>query len=141
MKETVVTLEDGGQEKNFKIRQMPATKAERFIYKFVLLLGGNAELDKMGDDMGALFSAISHQPYEKVQELLDALISCVSIHYNDTNIEKQLTPENIDSYIEDMSTLMKLRAEAFKANNFFQQSGLPGLEKSPAPAITIKRAK
>lgn len=135
-KESTVTLEDGGTSKRFKIRQMPASKAERWIFKLVLLLGGKANVQHL-EDFSGLLEAVSNQPYEKVQELLDDLLSCVS-RIHDGNIESQLTPENVDGFVEEMKTLMQLRVEAFKANNFFPKAGLSESTESPAQAI-IKR--
>ena len=31
LKENIVTLTDGGEQKRFKVRQMPASKAEKFL--------------------------------------------------------------------------------------------------------------
>lgn len=135
-KETVITLTDGDEQKRFKIRQMPATKAERWIFKMILLLGGKANVQHL-EDLSGLLEAVSNQPYEKVQELLDDLLSCVS-RVHDGNIESQLTPENVDGFVEEMGTLMKLRVEAFKANNFFPKAGLGESTASPTQAM-IKR--
>ncbi len=127
-KEITVTLEDGGESKSFKIRQMPATKSEQFLFKIILLLGGKAEISKLNDPM-TLLASISDKPYDKIQELMDALLSCIS-RVNDGGIETQLTPENADGFVDDTMTLLKLRAEAFKINNIFRKGGeTPDLTK------------
>jgi hypothetical protein len=55
-------------------------------------------------------------------------------------VETQLTPDNVDGFIESPMTLLKLRAEVFKANNFFPKGGQPPLsEFSDISAPTIKR--
>ena len=136
-KENMVTINDGGQEKKFKIKQMSASQGERFLFKIMLLLGASTDTDKLTDASG-FFDAIANQPYEKVQELLDILLSCVS-RVHDGGIESQLTPENVDSFVEDMSTLLKLRGEAFSINNFFQGSGLNALSGLGGDGIAIKR--
>ena len=138
LKEQEIILQDGGEQKKFRIRQMPATKAEAWVLKMIFLLGGEAELDKL-DDPIAIFNAIANKPFEKVQELLDKLLACVS-RVHDGGIETQLTPDNVDGYVEDMPTLLKLRVEAFKFNNFFQKGGLNAFGVSPAPT-TIPRKK
>lgn len=135
-KEFTITINDGGQDKRFKIRQMPATQAERFMFKLIFLIGGQAEIEKL-QDMGAVLEAMADKPFEKVQELLDSLLACVSL-LNEGGIETQLDPDNVDGFVEEMSTLLKLRAEAFKANSFFQQNGANASDVSPAP-VTIKR--
>lgn len=126
-KESTITLTDGGEQKIFKIRQMPASKAERWVYKLVLLLGSGASMNVLTDP-AALFAALNEKPYDKVQELLDDLLSCVS-RCADGGIETQLTNDNVDGFVEEMITLMKLRVEAFKANHFFPQVGAADLAK------------
>lgn len=137
IKENIITLQDGGVEKRFKIKQMTATKGELFIYKFALLVGANADLSKMSD-ASDLFNAVAGQPFEKVQELLDLLLSCVS-RVHDGGIESQLTPENVDSFVEDKGTLMRLRVEAFTINSFFQGDGVSALSGLGDGAVAIKR--
>ena len=122
IKESIVRLEDGGETKEFKIRQMSASTGERFFFKLVLLLGGQTEVKKLQDPY-ALLASLSDKPYDKVQELLDDMLSCVS-RMNGA-VETQLTPETIDSFIDSPMTLLRLRAEVFKANNFFQRGGQP----------------
>jgi hypothetical protein len=136
-KENIITLQDGGQEKKFKIKQMSASQGERFLFKILLLLGASTDTDKLTDASG-FFDAISNKPYEKVQELLDILLSCIS-RVHDGGIESQLTPDNVDSFVEDFPTLLKLRGEAFGINNFFQRSGLDALSGLKEGNITIKR--
>lgn len=123
-KTSTITLMDGGESKRFKITQMSATKAERWLFKFVLLLGGGTDmgaLKNIENDPTSLLTAVADKPYEKVQELLDDLLTCVC-RIHDGGIETQLTPENVDGFIEEMGTLMKLRVEAFKANSFFPKA-------------------
>ena len=119
-KESILRLDDDGEQKEFKIRQMGASQGERFFFKLILLLGGQAELEKLNDPM-VIFNSLANQPYDKVQELLDDLLSCVS-RVTD-GIETQLTPANVDGFVESPMTLFRLRAEVFKANNFFQKLG------------------
>ena len=137
-KEQFITLTDGGEQKKFKITQMPATKAERWVLKMIFLLGGEAEIDKLNDAM-TIFNAIANKPFEKVEELLDGLLECCS-RVHEGGIETPLNADNVDGYVEEMGTLLKLRVEAFKANNFFQKSGLKLSAESPA-SVTIPRKK
>lgn len=147
-KEVTITLEDGGQEKRFIIKQFPATKSEMFKFKFGLLVG-NADLGDLQhakspyDIISFFLGALSDKPYERIQDMLNMMISCVS-RVHDGGITTQLTPENIDSYVEEGDTLMRLRGEVLKVNGFFHGSGQDdsnNSEKSPAPEITIKRQK
>ena len=135
-KTTDITLDDGGESLLFRITQMPATQAERFTFKLLLLIGANGGKADTGD-LSSLLSSLSSAPYEKIQELLSELLSCCEIVRE--GIPVKLTEQNVDGFISGRNTLMRLRAEAFKANDFFQMNGLPDLGKSPAP--TIKRRK
>lgn len=137
-KENVITLMDGGEQKRFKIRQMSATKAERWVIKLIFLLGGQTEIDKLHDALDIL-NAITDKPFDRVQELLDGLLECCS-RVHEGGIETQLTPENVDGFVEEMQTLLNLRVEAFKLNNFFQKSGL-SVSAESHKSVTIPRKK
>lgn len=134
-KENIVRLMDGGEEKTFKVRQMSATRGERFVFKFVMLLGGEAEIERMADPY-ALLNALSSKPFERVQELLDELIGCIS--RVNGGVETQLTPDNADAFIEEPMTLMKLRVEAVKLNDFFHLSEQAPSTESNAGSVLIK---
>jgi hypothetical protein len=136
-KEQIITLQDAGESKNFKIRQMPATKAERWLIKFILLLGGNAAVQDMQNPTNFL-AALADKPFDKVQELLDALLSCCS-RVHDGGMETQLSPVNVDGFVEEITTLMKLRAEAFKINNFFPMADTNALKDFGAAVIRRKK--
>jgi hypothetical protein len=140
-KSQVVTLTDGGKQKNFKITQMSATKAENTILKLILLLGGEDSIKNLDDltDFKNIIKALADQPYDKVQEILDALLSCVS-SIKDGGIEFPLNATNVDDEIDDVKTLFMLRVEAFKLNNFFQQSEQNPLSESQK-FVTIPRKK
>lgn len=135
-KENIVHLMDGGEEKTFKVKQMSATRGERFIFKLIMLLGGQTQVESLTDPY-ALLGSISSKPFDKVQELLDELISCVS--RVNGGVETQLTPDNADGFVEESMTLLKLRAEALKLNDFFHLSEQAPSTESSAGSILIKR--
>jgi hypothetical protein len=87
-----------------------------------------------------MLNTVANKPYEKVQELLDEILSCISI-VTDGGIETQLNPDLVDGFIDEASTLTKLRGEVIKFNNFFPQSGTSDSKESPAPEVTIRRQK
>ena len=131
------TCEDGGATLHFRIKQMSATQAERFTFKLLLLIGANGGKMATGD-LSAILGSLSAAPYEKIQELLTDLLSCCSIVKE--NVDVKLTEENVDGFISERNTLLQLRAEAFKVNDFFQTSGLDVFEKSPVQADIKRRA-
>ena len=130
-----ITLDDGGESLHFRVKQMSATQAERWTFKMMMLIGAAGGSTK-GDDLGSILATLSNAPYERIQELLTDLLSCCSIVKE--NVEVKLTEENVDGFISERNTLIKLRAEAFKANDFFQTGGLPDFGQSPAQ-VDIKR--
>lgn len=130
-----VNLDDGGATLHFRIKQMSATQAERWTFKMMMLIGAAGGSTK-GDDLAGILGTLSNAPYERIQELLTDLLSCCAIVKE--NVEVQLTEENVDGFISNRNTLMRLRAEAFKVNDFFQTGGLPDLGQSPAQ-VDIKR--
>jgi hypothetical protein len=129
-------MEDDGEQKEFKIRQMSASRGERFFFKLLLLLGGDMEVSKLTDPY-ALLSALADKPFERVEELLDDMLSCVS--RVNGGVETQLTPENVDAFVSSPMTLFKLRAEVVKANNFFQNGVLTPSDDSSDASVHIAR--
>lgn len=136
-KENLITIDDAGEQKQFKVRQMSAAQGERFLFKLILLLGGKSEVESLNNPL-ALLGALSDKPYEKVQELLDDMLSCLS--RVNGGVETQLTPDNVDGFVESPMTLLKLRAEAVKANNFFQKGVVTPLEGFSGETIIKRKA-
>ena len=136
-KENLITIEDAGEQKQFKVRQMSAAQGERFLFKLILLLGGKAEVESLNNPL-ALLGSLSDKPYNRVQELLDELLSCIS--RVNGGVETQLAPNNVDGFVESPMTLLKLRAEAIKCNNFFQQGGATPLEGFNAETLIKRKA-
>ena len=116
------TCEDGGESLHFRIKQMSATQAERFTFKLLLLIGANGGKIQTGD-LSSLLGSLASADYDKIQELLTELLSCCAIVKE--NVEVKLTEENVDGFISERNTLLQLRAEAFKVNDFFQTRGFP----------------
>lgn len=125
-KETVVEIVDAGEKKKFRIRQMAATESEKFTVKMLMLVGN------VGTEDNAL-NRLSSVPYEKLQELMSALLECCSINVG--GIETQLNEGNVDGFISERNTLMQLRIEAFKFNDFFQIAGFGDFGKFLSPDI------
>lgn len=139
--EKTIIIEDGGEQKKFKVRQMGATLSEWFFLQLMDELAKAGVIQKEIDEVGGVMTLTSMLAHR--QDMMNKLIECVS-RVHEGGIESQLTAENADSYVDDFKTLFKLRMEAFAINGFFQKGGLDGLissEKSPAPSITIKRQR
>ena len=132
-KETIITIQDREQELTFKIREMPATRLESWIIRALLLLAGSGAVVPGGADIKAAgaylaengLTALGNVDYEKTRPLLDELLGCCSRVVE--RVEERCTPESVDNYILDVTTLFKLRMEAFKVNLGFLGQGLGNL--------------
>lgn len=138
-KEIQIEIQDSELLK-FKVKQMPATVAERFMTKALMLLGRAGTLEALGingttdfKDIGkkkidvvAVLTTLCKLDYDEVQPLLDTLLNCCS-RITDGGVTLPCTPETVDGYIDSPKTLFKLRIEAGKFNFGFFKLG----ENSP----------
>jgi len=130
------TCEDGGETRHFRIKKMGAIQSERFSLKLAAMLGAAKNKNVDLSDVMSVFAILGAVDFEKVQDLMAELLTCCSIVKE--NVEVKLTEENVDGFIDERNTLIQLRVEAFKVNDFFQTRGLSVFEQSPAP-VDIKR--
>lgn len=137
--EKTITLEDRGKKLTFKIKEMSATDLEDWSIRAVLVLaaaGSDVPIDAGFE--GAIqylsshgFAALGAVDYKKAKPLLDEMLGCCSRVIDKT--EQQVTVETANDYIEDMTTLLKLRIEAFKTNfGFFANGGQPAFPEDPS---------
>lgn len=107
--------------KRFLIVEMPATKAEKWAMRAILaLMRGNVDIGavKPGEGMAGLASAgidkLAALDWETVQPLYDELLLCCYALPKPDNdqVRVRLTPGQADTQVEEMTTLMRLRAEA-----------------------------
>ena len=140
-KTTDIIIRENDKDLKFRIRQMSATESESWTFRLLMLLAQGAGKGSINDlkettDLSAVVSLLGNVPFEKIEELLADLLKCCSIIKD--NMEISLTPESVDGFIEERNTLIKLRVEAFKFNNFFQMPDMGELKQSP-DITTIKR--
>ena len=139
-KEITVTLNDRGNELTFRIREMPATKVERWIIKLAGALSAtgvfSADVADGVDAQKAIadfllkgglskLGAVTKDYDEVIQPLIDELYTCVEQKVG--NAYFALTPDVIDAKIEDVRTLFNLQKEIVKLHlDFF----VPGAASS-----------
>ncbi|MDR2160561.1 MAG: hypothetical protein LBO77_00220 [Desulfovibrio sp.] len=141
-KETLITLQDRDQELIFKIREMSATRLESWMIRALLLIASSGVDTPDGADIQAVgeylaergLRALGGIEYEKASPLLDEMLACCSRVVE--KVEERCTPQTVDAYILDVSTLVRLRMEAAKLNLGFllpegaaadeKPSGFPG---------------
>ena len=132
-KEITVTLNDRGNELTFRIREMPATKVERWIIKLAGALSAtgvfSADVADGVDAQKAIadfllkgglskLGAVTKDYDEVIQPLIDELYACVEQKVG--NAYFALTPDVIDAKIEDVRTLFNLQKEIVKLHlDFF----------------------
>ena len=134
-KEKLITISSGRDEgKKFKIREMGAVKTEKWATRALMLLAGsNIDLGVEKDQLKGVegwsniakagLNKLAELDYEKIEPLLEDLLNCC--YFITGNVETQLTSSNADTIIEDISTLFRLKQEAFGVHfDFFQKESL-----------------
>lgn len=160
-KECIVTIPGDAEDnrdsgRSFLIVEMSAMKAEKWATKALLAImssdvdlpdgintnGGMQELARVG------IKSLMGLRFDIVEPLLDEMFECCSYlkKPGDTTSKTPLTKENIDFYIEEVSTLLKLRSEIFSLHLGFSlaermSSSLPGLNKKEEPKETTQNTQ
>ena len=140
-----INLEDRGNPLTFVIKEMPATKLEAWIARALILAAGSGNsfmpdgvtmvdyISQQGTE--AIARIVGALDYDKAKPLLDELLGCC--YRKLEGIEERCTPDAMDGYIEDVSTLFRLRMEAIKLNLGFLQAEvekLSSFREEPATA-------
>lgn len=135
-KEITVTIDDRGNERKFRIVEMPATKLQSWAFRAALLL--TSALDFKGvDTNGGVDSStlsrifdhllkhgigeLSKIDFARAEPLIDELLECC--YRIDGGVSQQCTRNTVDGFIEDVKTLFKLEMESAKLNLDFFGSG------------------
>lgn len=139
-KTEILKLVDDGQERTFRITQMPATKAERWMNKAMFLLisaGKDINKDSKIEDV---IKAIAGVDYDKAEPLYNELIECCT-YLPDGNANGAgigCTQDTIDAQIIDPMNLYKLRLASAKLNFGFFMAALQSLDLE-ANTITFSK--
>jgi hypothetical protein len=141
-KEIVIDIQDREQLLTFKIKEMPASKMDAWILRAGSLLASAWKQTMAGKtpaDLGNIsleneLSILGKIDYEKAEPLLNELLSCCSRVVE--KIEEHCTPQSVDNYILDVSTLFKLRLEAIKLNLGFLKPAAARLFGSPKNIVS-----
>ena len=135
----IIDIEDRGKKLTFKVTEMSASQLEDWTMRAILVLAGagsdipaNGGVEGIGRYLAEHgLAAIGNVNYEKAKPLLDEMLGCCSRVID--KMEERVTPETADAYILDMSTLFKLRLEAFKTNfAFFGHGGQSASPEKPS---------
>lgn len=129
----VIDAEGRDRGKIFILREAPAARAERWATRALLALArSNVEMPKNAEGAGWAglaflgFQALSKLTYDEVQPLLDEMWECVAIRPDPKHPEvvRPLYWGEDVSDIEEVATMIKLRAEVFALHSGFS---LPGV--------------
>lgn len=141
LKSKIITIKDGENELRFKIRQMTATDMESWVLR-VAQLAASSDLGDVSKGVEGVVSSITKNPakfiasvdYAKFKPLWDELLKCCS--KVDDRVEQQCDIENVNSYVTNFATLIRLRVEALSLNFGFFSEESPSA--SPKRGVVIQ---
>ena len=145
-KEEIITINDRGNELTFRIREMPATKLEGWLFRVGTALAstGFAKTEDIADGIDTTkyianflvkdgLRFLGNLDYEKVvKPLVDDLYSCVEQKVGEAYLA--VTADNIDSKVEDIKSLFAIQKAVITLHlGFFGIGGASASAKSPSP--------
>lgn len=145
-KEEIITINDRGNELTFRIREMPATKLEGWLFRVGTALAstGFAKTEDIADGIDTTkyianflvkdgLRFLGNLDYEKVvKPLVDDLYSCVEQKVGEAYLA--VTADNIDSKVEDIKSLFAIQKAVITLHlGFFGIGGVSDSAKSPSP--------
>lgn len=147
-KTAVVTITDEGRDRGkvFVLKEAPAAQAERWATRALLALArSGVEMPANAEGAGWAgiaylgFQALSKLSFDEVQPLLDEMWQCVTLQPDPKHpeITRPLYwggPDGEGSDIDEIATMVKLRAEVFALHSGFSLPGV--LSTSPTSTTT-----
>lgn len=145
-KEEIITINDRGNELTFRIREMPATQLEGWLFRVGTALAstGFAKTEDIADGIDTTkyianflvkdgLRFLGNLDYEKVvKPLVDDLYSCVEQKVGEAYLA--VTADNIDSKVEDIRSLFVIQKAVITLHlGFFGLGGASASAKSPSP--------
>lgn len=145
-KEEIITINDRGNELTFRIREMPATQLEGWLFRVGTGLAstGFAKTEDIADGIDTTkyianflvkdgLRFLGNLDYEKVvKPLVDDLYSCVEQKVGEAYLA--VTADNIDSKVEDIRSLFAIQKAVITLHlGFFGLGGASASAKSPSP--------
>ena len=136
LNEKIITIEEGRDSgKTFVVTEMPASRLEKWSARALLALFNGHVPANVADQArgshamalaGAVMSGLNGVRWELVEPLYDELLTCIH-HVPDPSrpsARVKLCAENVDNFIQDMGTLLRLRAAVLEVCfDFFGRDG------------------
>lgn len=136
LNEKIITIEEGRDAgKAFAVKEMPASKLEKWSARALLALFNGqvpAEIlnvSRVSNSAALVQSALSglgSLNWATVEPLYDELLTCVARVPDPTSpgTRVQLNAANVDAHVQDMGTLLRLRAAVLEVCfDFFGREG------------------
>ena len=145
-KEEIITITDRGNDLPFRIREMPATQLEGWLFRVGTALAstGFAKTEHIADGIDTTkyiayllvkdgLRFLGNLDYEKtVKPLVEDLYSCVEQKVGEAYLAG--TADNIDSKVEDIRSLFAIQKAVITLHlGFFGLGGAAASAKSPSP--------
>lgn len=133
----IITIDRPGRDvgKTFRITEMPASKLERWCARVIAaVFAGNVPADTLAVSNVSSAAAISTMlnkvltslDWQVLEPLYNELLECVEVIPQPDKPQGalKLTPTNVDNFIEEVPTLVRLRMEVIELNlGFFESVG------------------
>jgi hypothetical protein len=145
-KEATIVIEAEGRDKGkiFRLREMPAAKAEAWATRLLLCLanhGADVPQNYLDTSMAGLavlgVHALTHVPWEAAKPLLDEIMTCVRIQpgANPTVVRDLIDLGGDGDDIEEVKTRLQLRDEVLRLHlGFSVADGFSILKANLSPA-------
>lgn len=144
-KEEIITINDRGNELTFRIREMPATQLEGWLFRVGTALAstGFAKTEDIADGIDTTkyianflvkdgLRFLGNLDYEKVvKPLVDDLYSCVEQKVGEAYLA--VTADNIDSKVEDIRSLFAIQKAVITLHLGFSDLAEPQPPRNPQP--------
>lgn len=141
-----VTDDNRDRGKTFLITEMSAARAESWAMRALLaLMEGGVEIPEGIERMGLAgiakvgLQALSRLSWEKAKPLIDEMLDCVQIVPDPS--KPHVVRPLIESDIEEITTLAKLRIEVWKLHTDFLTAAAPSTSQESGAAARPRKGR
>lgn len=143
VKEVTITADGRDKGKTFVITEMPASRAEKWAMRALLIIGRrNPEIGyQAGMGMQAiaalgLSAVLAGIDWEEAEPLVDEIMTCVSIKESAPGKPPFIRNDLYEEDIEEVPTRLQLKMEVLELHTGFLRAGDGSMSTSDTPAQT-----
>lgn len=143
VKEVTITTEGRDQGKVFVITEMPASRAEKWAMRALLIVGRrnpeiehHAGMGMQGVAALGLKAVLGGIDWDEAEPLVDEMMECVSIKESAPGKPSFVRHDLMEEDIEEVATRLLLRTEVFQLHTGFLLAGDQSKSTSDTPATT-----